>query len=30
MEQVYDFSKKCEHDDNPDALNSLWTATHWH
>lgn len=30
LEQVYDFSKKAEHDDNIDSLNSLWTATHWH
>ena len=30
LEQVYDFSKKCDHDDNIDSLNSLWTATHWH
>ncbi|MBQ1297552.1 MAG: phage terminase large subunit [Clostridiales bacterium] len=30
LQQVYDFSKKAEHDDNADALNSLWTSTHWH
>ena len=29
LEQVYDFSKRAEHDDNIDSLNSLFTATHW-
>lgn len=26
MEQVYAFAEKCEHDDNIDAVNSLWTV----
>ena len=26
LEQVYEFSEKCEHDDNIDSVNSLWNA----
>lgn len=29
LEQVYDFSTKCEHDDNIDSANSLWMAVHF-
>ena len=29
LEQVYDFSSKCEHDDNIDSANSLWMASHF-
>lgn len=26
LDQVYEFSEKCEHDDNIDSINSLWAA----
>lgn len=26
LQQVYEFSEKCEHDDNIDAVNSAWTV----
>lgn len=26
LDQVYEFSEKCEHDDNIDSINSLWSA----
>jgi hypothetical protein len=26
LQQVYDFSKKCEHDDNIDAVSSFFSA----
>lgn len=29
LEQVYEFSEKCDHDDNIDAVNSLWNAQHF-
>ena len=29
LEQVYEFSEKCEHDDNIDSINSLWNAQHF-
>lgn len=29
LEQVYDFSEKCEHDDNIDAVNSSYNMQRW-